>query len=173
MKISGFFIWKFSIFMVVKFSIYLNRHVFVMFFSKLLRKLLVKYVSMYTQGMLKQRSAKDSSNDAFAIALCFLFSDFFYNKCIQGELLPRTAERSGVQTHYYRLTLWPVMCMVAYNWHLNIEILSRLFLLLCWLKMHDLILYRLPLTIVIATASRNTVQKCHPQRQHHETLLQL
>ena len=27
--------------------------------------------------------------------------------------------------------------------------------------------------MVIATASRNTGQKCHPQRQHHETLLQL
>ena len=39
--------------------------------------------------------------------------------------------------------------------------------------MYDLILYRLPLTMVIAIASRNTVQKCHPQRQHHKTLLQL
>ena len=39
--------------------------------------------------------------------------------------------------------------------------------------MYDLMLYRLPVTMVIATASRNTVQKCHPQRQHHETLLQL
>ena len=27
--------------------------------------------------------------------------------------------------------------------------------------------------MVIATASRNTVQKCHLQRQRHETLLQL
>ena len=61
--------------------------------------------------------------------------------------------------------------MVAYNWHLNIEILSRLILLLCRLKVHDLMLYRLPLIIVIATAGRNTVQKCHPQRQHHESLL--
>ena len=34
-------------------------------------------------------------------------------------------------------------------------------------------LYRLPLIMVIATAGRNTVQKCHPQRQHQETLLQL
>ena len=39
--------------------------------------------------------------------------------------------------------------------------------------MYDLILYGLPLTMVIATASRNTVQKFDPQRQHHETLLQL
>ena len=39
--------------------------------------------------------------------------------------------------------------------------------------MYDLMLYRLPLIIIIATAGRNTVQKCHPQRQHHETLLQL
>ena len=59
------------------------------------------------------------------------------------------------------------LAMVAYTWHLNIEILSRHFLLLCWLKMYGLILYRLPLTMVIATASR------HPQRQRHETLLQL
>ena len=27
--------------------------------------------------------------------------------------------------------------------------------------------------MVIATVSRNIVQKCHPQRQRHETLLQL
>ena len=39
--------------------------------------------------------------------------------------------------------------------------------------MYDLMLYRLPSIMVIATAGRNTVQKCHPQRQHHETLLQL
>ena len=39
--------------------------------------------------------------------------------------------------------------------------------------MFDLMLYRLPLIMVIATAGRYTVQKCHPQRQHHETLLQL
>ena len=39
--------------------------------------------------------------------------------------------------------------------------------------MYDLMLYRLPLIMVIATAGRNTVQKCHPQRQHNETLLQL
>ena len=66
-----------------------------------------------------------------------------------------------------------MISMVAYNWYLNIEILSRLFLLLCRLKMYDLMLYRLPLIMVIATAGCNTVQKCHPQRQHHETLLQL
>ena len=64
----------------------------------------------------------------------------------------------------YRLPLIMVIAtagcntMVAYNWHLNIEILSRLFLLLCWLKMYGLILYRLPLTMVIATASRNTTE---------------
>ena len=46
--------------------------------------------------------------------------------------------------------------MVAYNWHLNIEILSRLFLHLCRLKIYDLMLYRLPVTMVIATASSTT-----------------
>ena len=38
-------------------------------FSKLLGKLLVKYVSTDTKGMLKQRSTKDSSKDAYAMAL--------------------------------------------------------------------------------------------------------
>ena len=44
------------------------------------------------------------------------------------------------------------------NWHLNIGILSRLFLLLCRLKMYELMLYRLPLIMVIATAGRNTTE---------------
>ena len=39
-------------------------------------------------------------------------------------------------------------------WHLNIEILSRL-LLLCRLTMYDLVLYRLPLIMIIASAGRN------------------
>ena len=39
--------------------------------------------------------------------------------------------------------------------------------------MYALMLYRLLLIMVIATAGRNTVQKWHPQIQHHETLLQL
>ena len=39
--------------------------------------------------------------------------------------------------------------------------------------MYDLMLYRLPFIMVIATAGRKPVQKCHPQRQPHETVLQL
>ena len=62
----------------------------------------------------------------------------------------------------YRLPLIMVIAtacrntMLAYNCHLNIEILSRLFLLLCRLKMYDQMLYRLPLIMVTATADRNT-----------------
>ena len=41
-------------------------------FSKLLGKLVVKYVSTYSKGTLKQRSVKDLSNDADAM--------FFYIK---------------------------------------------------------------------------------------------
>ena len=46
-------------------------------FSKSLGKHVVKYVSTYTKGTLKQRSAKDLSNDAYAMFLCFLFLIFF------------------------------------------------------------------------------------------------
>ena len=46
-------------------------------FSKLLGKLLIKYVSMYTMGTLKQRLAEDLSNDAYVMFLCFLFLIFF------------------------------------------------------------------------------------------------
>ena len=34
---------------------------------------MVKYVSTYTKGTLKQGSVKDLSNDAYAMLLCFLF----------------------------------------------------------------------------------------------------
>ena len=39
-------------------------------------------------------------------------NSFAYNKCVQRncEAVPWTAERFGVQTHYYRLPMWPVMC---------------------------------------------------------------
>ena len=46
-------------------------------FSKILGKLVVKYVPTYTKGTLKQRSAKDLSNDAYAMFSCFLFLIFF------------------------------------------------------------------------------------------------
>ena len=42
-------------------------------FSQLLGKFVVKYVSSYTKGTLKQRSAKDLSNDSYAMFLCFFF----------------------------------------------------------------------------------------------------
>ena len=45
-------------------------------FSQLLGKLIVKYVSTYTKGTLKKRSAKDLPNDSYAMFLCFFYSDF-------------------------------------------------------------------------------------------------
>ena len=47
-------------------------------FSKSLEKLVIKYVSTYTGGTLKKRSAKDLSNAAYAMFLCGLFSDLLY-----------------------------------------------------------------------------------------------
>ena len=42
---------------------------------------MVEYISIYTKGTLKQRSAKDLSNDAYAMFLCFLFLIFFIKAC--------------------------------------------------------------------------------------------
>ena len=56
-------------------------------FSKLLGKLVVKYVATYTKGTLKQRSAKDLSNDAYAMFLCFLFLIFFIKAYVVGTHL--------------------------------------------------------------------------------------
>ena len=47
-------------------------------FFKITRKLEVKYVSTSTKGTLKQRSVKDSSNDAYAILLCCCFFVLFF-----------------------------------------------------------------------------------------------
>ena len=56
--------------------------------------------------------------------------------------------------------------MVAYNCHSLGKIVSRLLLFLCRLIIYDPMIYRLPLILIIASASRNIAQKCHP---HHET----
>ena len=56
-------------------------------FSKALGKLVVKYVSFYTKGTLKQRSAKDLSNDAYAMFLCFLFLISFIKAYVVGTHL--------------------------------------------------------------------------------------
>ena len=42
-------------------------------FSQLLGKLVAEYVSTYTKGTLKKRSAKDLPNDFYAMFLCFFF----------------------------------------------------------------------------------------------------
>ena len=72
------------------------------------------------------------------------------------------------RTHYcvevFQIITWKertvyMLSMVAYNWHLNIKILSRL-LLLCRLTMYGLMLNRLPLIRVIASARRNIALSC-------------
>ena len=56
-------------------------------FSKLLGKLVIKYISTYTKGTLKQRSGKDLSNEAYLIFLCFLFLIFFIKAYVVGTHL--------------------------------------------------------------------------------------
>ena len=59
------------------YHIQLNYHTVHLGFSKLLGKLVVKYVSKYTKSTLKNRSVKDLSKDA-----CVIFSNFLYkSKC--------------------------------------------------------------------------------------------
>ena len=48
---------------------------------------MVKYVSTYTKGKLKQISMKDLSNDAYAMFLCFLFLMFFIKAYVVGTHL--------------------------------------------------------------------------------------
>ena len=55
-------------------------------FSKLLGKFVEKYVSTYTKGTLEKRSAKDLSNNAYAMFFLFFFSDFLYNGVWCGYL---------------------------------------------------------------------------------------
>ena len=50
---------------------------------KVLGKLVVKYISTYTKGTLKQ-SVKDLLNDAYAMLLCFLFFLILFYKCIRS-----------------------------------------------------------------------------------------
>ena len=44
---------------------------------------MVKYVSTYTKGTLRQRSVKDLSNVAYVMFLCFLFLIFFKKHILQ------------------------------------------------------------------------------------------
>ena len=56
-----------------------NSHTVHLGFSKLSGKLVVKYVSMYTKGTLKQSSAEDLLNDAYVTFFClFVFFVFFF-----------------------------------------------------------------------------------------------
>ena len=73
--------------MRVKYRIRPNYRTVRLSFSKLLGKLVIKYVSTYTKATLKQISAKDLSNDAYAIFLCFLFLIFFIKAYVVGPHL--------------------------------------------------------------------------------------
>ena len=62
-----------------------------------------------TRGTFKQRSVKDSSNDAYAMALCFLFYDFFYKSicCGYSFELHRQVDAIQMGTHNIcRLKKW-------------------------------------------------------------------
>ena len=48
---------------------------------------MIKYVSTYTKGTLKQGSAKDLSNDAYVIFLCFVFLIFIIKAYVVGTRL--------------------------------------------------------------------------------------
>ena len=53
-------------------------------FSKLQGKLTIKYISTYTKGTLKTRSAKDLTNDAYTAFFCACFPDFLYKSICCG-----------------------------------------------------------------------------------------
>ena len=70
---------------------------------------MVKYVSTYTKGTLKKRSAKDLSNDSYAMFLCFFFfcvffhSDFLYKAYVVGthlNCINKLMQFKGVPTIY-------------------------------------------------------------------------
>ena len=48
---------------------------------------MLKYVSTYIKGKLKQKPAKDLSNDAYVMFLCFLFLIFFIKAYVVGTHL--------------------------------------------------------------------------------------
>ena len=48
---------------------------------------MVKYVSIYTKGTLKKRSAKDLSNDAYTMFCWFFFLIFFIKAYVVGTHL--------------------------------------------------------------------------------------
>ena len=48
---------------------------------------MVKYVSTYTKGTLKQRSGKNLPNDAYAVFLCLLFLIFCIKAYVVGTHL--------------------------------------------------------------------------------------
>ena len=77
-------------------------------FSKFLGKLGVKYVSTYTEGTLKQRSAKDLSNDAYVMFLCFLFSDILYKSIYCGYLFELCQQVEAIQISTHSICLYKV-----------------------------------------------------------------
>ena len=62
---------------------------------------MVKYVSTYTKGTLKQTSVKVLLNDTYAMLLCFLFSDFLYKSicCGYSSELHRQFDAIQMGTH--------------------------------------------------------------------------
>ena len=85
---------------LLEYGIHPNYHTMRLGFSQLLGKLMVKYVSTYTKGTLKnKRSAKDLSNYAYAMFFILIFFIKAYvvgthlnciNKSMQFKWVPTT-----------------------------------------------------------------------------------
>ena len=71
---------------------------------------MVKYVSTYTKGTLKQRSVKDLSNEAYAMLLCFLFfsSDFLYKSMCCGYSFELHRQVDAIQMGTHNICLYKV-----------------------------------------------------------------
>ena len=70
---------------------------------------MVKHVSNYTKGTLKQRIAKDLSNDAYAMILCFLFLIFFIKAYVPGtnlNCIDKSVQYKWVPTTYAFIKNW-------------------------------------------------------------------
>ena len=67
---------------------------------------MVKYVSTYTMGTLKQRSVRDLSNDAYAMFLCFPFFYFLYKRICCEYSFELHRQVDAIQMGTYNICLY-------------------------------------------------------------------
>ena len=77
-------------------------------FTKLLGNLAVKYVSTYTKDTLEKRSAKDLSDDAYAMFLCVFFSDFLFKSICCGYSFELHRQVDAIQKDTHNICLCKV-----------------------------------------------------------------